>query len=155
MRGLRPGVLTLALLLLTAWPAPAATKDAIDAAVDRGVKYLKGLQQNDGTWAGDPTGMTALAGLTLMECGVPTDDDSVQKAAAAVRQGAINTDQTYSISLSILFLDRLGEEADVPLIESLTVRLLAGQGELNGWTYSCPKISFEEQRRLTTAVKKR
>src|SRR5262249_21703128 len=64
-------------------------------------------------------------------------------------------DQTYSISLAILFLDRLGEPVDVALIESLTVRLLGGQGENNGWTYSCPKIGFDEQRRLTTLVNKR
>ena len=155
MRGILSSVLALGLLLLAGWPAPAASKDDINAAVDRGVKFVKTLQGPDGTWAGPQIGLTALAGLTLLECGVPADDDAIQKAAAVVRSEAVDADQTYSIALCILFLDRLGESVDVALIESLTVRLLAGQGDNNGWTYTCPKIAFDEQRRLSTMVKKR
>src|SRR5262249_45108075 len=54
---------------------------------------------------------------------------------------------------ALLFLDRLGNPADVPLIESLAVRLLAGQEARGGWTYQCPPISAEEGRRLTTRVR--
>src|SRR5262249_8157879 len=56
---------------------------------------------------------------------------------------------TYSIALSILFLDRLDDPADVSLIESLVVRLLAGQAPGGSWSYNCPAVPAEEVRRLT------
>ncbi len=155
MCGKRLGVLALAAVLLAALPARAVDKEAVNAAVEKGVRYLKARQMTDGTWSYDQIGLTALCGLTLLECGVPVDDADVQKAAAAVRAAAVNADQTYSIALSILFLDRLGESVDVALIESLTVRLLAGQDSSGGWVYTCPKIGADEQRRLTTLVKQR
>jgi len=153
----RLGVLTMAVAagLLAAAPARAADKAAIDAAVEKGVQHLKGLQRENGMWPHEQIGLTALAGLTLLECGVPADDDAIQKAAAIVRYAAVDNDQTYSIALTILFLDRLGEAVDVALIESLTVRLLAGQNALGGWTYTCPKGDFGEQRRLSNLVKQR
>jgi len=153
----RLGVLavTIVAALLAVPPARAADKAAIEAAVEKGVKHLKSLQRENGFWPHEQLGLTALAGLTLLECGVPGDDDAIQKAAALVRLHSIDTDQTYSIALSILFLDRLGETVDVALIESLTTRLLAGQNGLGGWWYTCPKTDFGEQRRLTNLVKQR
>jgi hypothetical protein len=150
---MRLGVLALATALLAAWPARAADKAAIDAAVEKGVKHLKALQLEGGTWPHEQSGLTALAGLTLLECGVPAEDAHIQKAAAAVRAAAVDADQTYSLALAVLFLDRLGEPVDVALIESLTVRLLAGQNVAGGWSYNCPKLGLDEQRRLTTILK--
>jgi hypothetical protein len=155
MRDLRFVGAALAAVLLAARPAPAVDRDAVNAAIDTGVRYLQGHQLGNGTWAHEQIGLTALAGLTLLECGVPVDDPGIQKAAAAVREASVHADQTYSISLAILFLDRLGEPVDVALIESLTVRLLGGQGAKGGWEYKCPHISTDEQRRLTTLVKQR
>jgi tRNA A-37 threonylcarbamoyl transferase component Bud32 len=117
-------------------------------AIDRGVAYLKSLQKADGTWPFTEVGATALAGLTLLECGVPPDDPAVQKAAAAIRRAGVALTHTYSLALSILFFDRLGEPEDVPLIESMAVRLLAGQSTLGGWNYTCPSLSDAEMRRL-------
>jgi serine/threonine protein kinase len=118
-------------------------KAAIDAAVEKGVKYLKDLQQQQGTWQhneiGLQSGLTALCGLTLLECGVPADDAAVRKAAAAVRAAAVDAEHTYSLALSILFLDRLGEPVDVALIKLLSRRLLAGQIVEGGWSYFCRK----------------
>src|SRR5262249_28344609 len=126
-----------------------------DRAVDRGVAYLKSIQQPDGTWPNREIGATALAGLTLLECGVEEKDPSVQKAADAVRRLSIGLTHTYSLALSILFLDRLGEQGDVALIESMTVRLLAGQNANGGWTYSCPNLPESELRRLTNLLTQR
>jgi hypothetical protein len=145
--------LGLAVLLLAAGSVGAVDKEAVNRAVDGGVRNLRAVQ-GDGVWPHDQIGLTALAGLTLLECDVPVDDDLIQKAAAAVRKGAISTEQTYSISLAILFLDRLGEPVDVALIESLTVRLLAGQGHTGAWGYICPRVHTDENR-LTTLVKNR
>ena len=153
MRGdLRTAALALGTLLL-AGAARAAEKEAINKAIDRGVVALKQLQGRDGTWPYPEIGATALAGLTLLECKVPAGDPAVEKAVAAVRQASLTLTHTYSISLAILFLDRLGDARDIPLIESLTVRLLAGQFASGTWSYSCPPIGEAEVRRLGTLLR--
>ncbi len=146
----------LAAMVLAA-PARAADQEAIKRAIDRGVEALRKLQSSDGTWPHTHIGATALAGLALLECGVSAEDAAIQRAAYAVRKAAANNlTHTYSVSLSLMFLDRLGDPADEPLIESLTKRLLAGQqADSGGWTYYCPGISAEEVRRLDGIVKER
>jgi hypothetical protein len=155
MSGKRLVVLAVAAVLLAARPARAVDKEAVNEAIEKGVRKLKGLQGVDGLWPHAQIGLTALCGLTLLECGVPVDDRSVQAAAAAVRAAAADEENTYSLALAILFLDRLGEPVDVALIESMTVRLLAGQQRRGSWTYKCPKVDDAEQRRLKTLVEKR
>src|SRR5205823_9643393 len=100
-------------------------------------------------------GATALVGLTLLECGVPPDDPAVQQAAKYVRKNAASLDFTYALSTSIWFFDRLGDEADVPLIQLFAVRLMGGQNEVGGWTYTCPVIGGGEERRLLNRVQPR
>ncbi len=138
-------------------PAQSVERAAIDRAIERGVGFLRTLQRPDGTWSfpQQVMGATALAGLTLLECGAEANDKSVAAAADHVRTASISCTQTYSLALGILFLDRLGDPGDVPLIESMTVKLLAGQIPNGGWDYTCPAISAEEGRRLTTAVRDR
>src|SRR5262249_7706209 len=114
----------LALFLLPL-PLSAGEADDVQRAVDRGVAYLKGLQNADGTWPHAQFGATPRAGLTLLECGVAANDPAVQKAADTARQTSVSLTDTYSLALTILFLDRLGDARDVPLIESMTIRLLA------------------------------
>jgi hypothetical protein len=149
-------------LSLPASPACAADEAEVKQAIDRGVAHLRSLQQADGTWlhpsAHEPgrfagqTGCTALVGLTLLECGVPPDDPAFQKAAAFVRTSSISETATYSLALNILFLDRFGTDVDVALIQSMAVRLLAGQAADGAWHYSCPGQGEEEYRRLTSKV---
>ena len=155
MRGELRTALVLGALLLAGAAARAAEKEAIDKAIDRGVAALKQLQGRNGTWPHPEIGATALAGLTLLECKVPADDAAVEKAAAAVREASLRLTHTYSIALSILFLDRLGDSRDIPLIESLTVRLLAGQSAGGTWSYNCPPIAEAEVRRLTALLQQR
>jgi hypothetical protein len=155
-RSVTIGVLAFATVLTATGAGRAVDKEAVNAAVERGVRNLKAFQSRNGTWPHDHSiGLTALCGLTLLECGVPVDDEAIQKAAAAIREASVTLDHNYSIALSILFLDRLGEPVDVALIESLTVRLLAAQSTTGSWSYNSPPIGAEEQRRLTTLVKKR
>jgi hypothetical protein len=131
-------------------PDPTPLDQAIDRAVLRGVAALKLLQKPGGTWEhGHDIGATALAGLALLECGVRPDDKPVRLAADAVRQASVSLRHTYSLSLAILFLDRLGDPDDVRLIESLTLRLLSGQGRHGGWDYNCPEADTAEIERLS------
>jgi hypothetical protein len=152
-------------LLLTAPAARAVSKDDVNRAIEKGVDYLRRIQKEDGRWLygqtegdarGDANaGATALAGLALLECEVPPDDASIQKAAADLRLRLINSDYTYALSFGILFFDRLGDPGDVPLIESMAVRLLAGQRSTGGWSYHCPGLPADEARRLETLMKAR
>jgi hypothetical protein len=142
-------------------------KKDIEQAIKRGVAVLKKKQAEDGGWSyrqatgtgvditDASLGSTALAGLAVLECGTPATDAAVQKAATYVRKASIESTATYALSLAILFLDRLGEEPDIALIESLTVRLLAGQNNSGGWSYTCPAISKEEKERLAKVIRER
>jgi hypothetical protein len=144
----------------------AAMQARINAAIKRGVAYLQQSVTKEGTWIaggvapqakGNDTelGATALVGLTLLECDVPRTDKQVLQAAAAIREWTVTTRYTYSLSLAIMFLDRLGDPADVPLIESMTVRLMAGQSRSGGWSYSCPEISAAEMKRLLSLAREK
>lgn len=148
-------LLALCSLLGTTSLSRAVDQRIINAAVEKGVAALKQLQGPDGTWRHAKIGATALAGLTLLECNVPANDPAITKAANAVRQASVRLTHTYSIALAILFFDRLGDPADIPLIESLTVRLLAGQNFMGGWGYDCPPIGQAEVVRLTTILRQR
>jgi hypothetical protein len=87
-------------------------------------------------------GTYALAGLTLLACGVPADDRVVQGAAAAVRAGADRETRTYDLALSVLFLDRLGDAQDRELIRTCAMRLVASQNAAGGWDYDCPQVQM-------------
>jgi hypothetical protein len=135
-----------------AW-LPPEQQEKVNAAIERGVAYLKKMQTGGGTWGFDhQTGLAALPALTLLECGVPTDDSHIQKAAGLVRRTGPGLNGTYELALAILFLDRLGDAQDEPLIRSLALRLLAGQSPAGGWTYNCPVLSEKDERSLWTIL---
>jgi hypothetical protein len=147
----------LALLLLT---VPAAADDDIQKAVQRGVAFLQAHPSANGMWTfddhGHTVGVSALVGLALLECEVPASDPVVQSAAEAVRKRVASIDDTYDVSLAVMFLDRLAANEDGPLIQTCCMRLVAGQTSRGGWGYFCPKISTEaELRRLRTALLKK
>jgi hypothetical protein len=148
-RWLVPSAAIIGLVVL---PASVLAANDVETAIKNGVAYLWALQQDDGTWPHQDIGATALAGLTLLECGVPPDHRSVQRAAEAVRREGILLTHTYSLALTLLFLDALGDPRDAPLIQSLGARLLRGQLKTGGWTYSCPRLEKAEIRRLVAAL---
>ncbi len=137
--------LPLAAPALPTVSVPTAEQRKINDAIVKGVWFLRDHQQGNGSWNNDlPVGYAALGGLTLLECDVPADDPAVQKAAAFVREQSAKLARTYDNyqrSLSILFLDRLGDAKDQPLIQSLALCLIAGQHPTDGgWTYSSPAL---------------
>jgi hypothetical protein len=147
-------LLAVGLLVVWAPRARAVEQDLINKGVERGVAGLKQIQREDGTWPHNEIGATALAGLALLECGVGPDDRSIQRATQAIRQASLTLKHTYSIALAILYFDRLGDPADVTFIESLTVRLLAGQTPNGGWSYTCPDPPPGEVNRLTDHLRR-
>src|SRR5262249_29148080 len=117
---------------------------------------LKSQQLLGGGWiesrSSHAVGFAALPGLTLLECGVKPNDPAIQKAVKFIRDPSHvdNLDQTYDLSLAILFLDRLGDERDKPLIQKLALRLVAGQSVAGGWTYHCKVLTPKESIHLLT-----
>jgi hypothetical protein len=124
----------------------------VDKAIKAGGDYLQKIEGPTGTWApkvDDPHAVAyaALPGLTLLECGVSPKEPAIKAAAAFVRtaaQGADSSyklDYTYDLALTILFLDKLGEARDRALIQTLILRLVAGQTSTGGWSYRCPVLT--------------
>ncbi len=141
---------------------PADTQKRVDRTIDRGVEFLRRQQHFDGSWGHliakvsqrFTPGVSALAALTMLECGVPADDPQVQLAARYLRARMSDIKTTYSIAMTILFFDRLGEAADVPRIRTLALRLIAGQKPSGGWDYSCPSLSEDDELGLLALLYK-
>ncbi len=125
--------------LFTAGTVHAATPQEINAAVQKGNAYLKKSGGDNGKEARDSerVGASALVGLALLETGTPADYPAVKKITERIRDASYTQTQTYQIALCLLYLDRLGDPADVPLIQMLGVRLVAGQNAGGGWHYAC------------------
>lgn len=141
------------LVLVSSCPGQEEDKEfqkRVDQAVEKAVVHLKSLQQPDGTWryAQYTAGTTTLVTWALLEAGVPSDDKVMTKALSYIRLNSLTETNTYNISLAIFLFDRMGEERDIPLIESLAYRLLAGQNLKGGWSYSNPQPPPAEIERL-------
>jgi hypothetical protein len=151
----------LAAVLLLALPqvASAADRKDIDAAIKRGTDWIRNLYSVAGTnpamppAGGHGIGPTCLSGLALLEGGVPVDDPALKRITQLVREAAYTETRTYQLSLCLMFLDRLGDPADVPLIQALAVRLLVGQTHKGGWTYSCISGVSAAELQLLKAMK--
>jgi hypothetical protein len=128
----------------------------VEKAIDKGVRYLK-RAQSEGSWMNARNkhtfGYVALMGLTLLECGAAPTDSAVGRAAGYVRSHAGAQEGTYELSLGILFLDRLGEAKDEDIIQSLAVRLLAGQSQTGGWGYKCPRMGPQTRQEILAALR--
>ncbi len=141
--------------------------EKLDYAVQKGAAYLKkrlldGSQlynSGDAYGGGSDPGAVALAGLTLLECGVEANDPAVQQALATVREHAPTMGFTYSVAASVLFLDRLNDPkdkksnpADRELIRRLALRLIANQNHKGGWAYRLQILTPEREQALLLAL---
>jgi Ca-activated chloride channel family protein len=146
---------TLTVTALGLAPARARAADAqgdeIAQAIERGVAFLKAQQEPRGNWSfsfnHDHTlGVTALAGLALMENGIDRADPIIGRASSVVRKLSLRSAQTYDIALAILFLARAQVETRGPddrLIQRLAARLAGGeQGGM--WDYTVPLERVQE-----------
>ncbi|HEY3787947.1 MAG TPA: hypothetical protein VGL71_03790, partial [Urbifossiella sp.] len=144
---------------------PPLNQAVIDESIARGIEFLKVTQKDDGTWddgAGHIVGCTALTSVALIENGVRLSDSAIIKAAAYIRSKASSLNDTYQISLTILFLDRLKDpKRDDAMIHTLAARLMGGQTATGGWTYVVsgdpqkrPKMSEADAVQMIAALKK-
>lgn len=140
----------------TASPAGAVAKPVVyeyprtDArianAVRRGLAYLKKVEDFR-------VGGRALAGLTLLSCGVDAKDPAVVRMAKSVRAGLPQLTATYELSLCLLFLDKLGDAKDRKWIRRIALQLIAGQGALGGWNYQSPILSAAQEKAIIDHLK--
>lgn len=131
-------------------PTLSVDQQKINDAIDGGVAFLRRTQKPEGRWyyGSHQVGYAALPALTLLECGVKSDDPQIQKAAHFVRENVRSLTSTYDLSLAIMFLDRLGEKKDGNLIRGIALRLIAGQNRCGGWSYNCPILTDREEYEL-------
>ena len=142
-------------------PKPLSKEDQekVDAAIDKGVAFLKKAQTKNGDFEGkmfigeNLVGQCALPAYALLESGVPAEDPVIQKAAEYIRARApkITNNKTkciYDLSLAILFFDRLNDPKDKKMIESLALRLIASQHRSGGWTYNCLSLSEQHEKEI-------
>jgi hypothetical protein len=123
----------------------------VEEVLANGLAFLRQAQGPDGNWPpehGYAVGPTALAALTLIECGMPVDDPCIKQATVFIRNACSNLTRTYEISLVLLFLNRLGDGADRERLQALALRLVAGQTPGGGWGYDCPILNPPDQDRL-------
>jgi hypothetical protein len=152
------GALLFAVAALGQDAIDKALQERINRAIDKGVAYLKTLPLQTRKDLPHQVGRHALIGWTLLECGVPAKDEAVERIAVAVRDGVIDhpsNNATYSLATALIFLDKLADPSDAPLLESLTVRLLAAQSKAGGWSYGAPALSPAERERLRQVLQER
>jgi VWFA-related protein len=146
-----------AVIILFLGSSARARDDAPDdkevaAAIARGVAFLKESQSDQGHWE-EPSqrdhrlGMTALAGLALLENGVARDAPSISRAREVVVELAGDSDQTYDLALAILFLARCqqGSRGEADALILTLGRRLAGGGQEGIWTYTVPRKGQEPE----------
>src|SRR4051794_24526558 len=102
----------------------AADQAKINAAIAAGGAFLKQRYSNNGQPAvvspmqavgGHAYGVAALSGMAMIEAGIPRNDPALQSVLQTVRAGAFTETATYHVVLAIMFLDRYGDQTDVPL----------------------------------------
>ena len=136
---------------------------ALDRSIQMGVDFLRRTQNPQGHWGtgtgpgggkGWAVGYTCLAGLALVECGVPTTDPGLRNALSGIRRHADELENTYEVSLAILFLDRMGDKSDKRLIQMLAGRLISAQTPTGGWGYNTTKYTSAESATLIAALRR-
>ncbi len=120
---------------------PAKVKRAIDGAI----RYLRGAQQEDGSWpewnAREKCGATALCTLALLNAGVPKEDPAIERALFYLRGfQASQVNSTYSVALQTMVFCAAHPQRDLAAIRQ-NVRWLEKtqtrtekQG-MGGWSY--------------------
>jgi len=141
----------LAELASSASCAAAVTREEVERAIRDGVRYLKGLQRDDGSWADVEndarTGVTSLVTLALLTAGEKPDSPTIRKALAHLRNfGPNDLRSTYAISLQTQVFaaaeperDQLRIAANVGWLESAQIRPGDPQYWPGSWTYSDSK----------------
>ncbi len=126
----------------------AITREEVEKAIREGVRYLKGEQRPDGSWAEAAeeakTGTTSLVTLALLTAGERPDEPHVRKALQYLRKfGPDELRKTYSIALQTMVFaaaeperDLLKITANATWLERAQIKPSDGVNWPGTWTYS-------------------
>ncbi|MFI4875248.1 MAG: prenyltransferase/squalene oxidase repeat-containing protein, partial [Blastopirellula sp. JB062] len=122
------------------------TPERVNEAITRGVNFLRKQQQPNGGWPeypGQPGGVTSLAMLALIECGVDEDDPALTKGLEYLEARIGQPDHTYALSLQIMaysLADPIGRKASIVASAQKLSDIQIRGGDRSGmWTYSDPR----------------
>ena len=127
---------------------PKDFNDRVNKSIDRGVAWLKEKQREDGTWKAHGNyriGTTALAVFTLLACGVPAEDESVDRALAWLFKQ--EPKRTYEQATCLMAVDR----AYMPAEE--LARMQAGK-PVTSYVRRLPADRMAWARRVAAALEK-
>lgn len=131
----------LAVALLPArGAAQDLTADQVRLAIDRGIAFLSRQQKPNGGWDEyqlQQGGVTALCTLALLNAGVESDDDRIQRALRYLRE--IEPQHTYAASLQTMVFCAAEPRKDLLLIQRnvnwLEQTQVKGDVNKGGWHY--------------------
>jgi hypothetical protein len=126
----------------------AVTREQVENAIKRGVRFLKDAQRADGSWSDVDdeahTGGTSLVTLALLTAGEPAGSPTISKALAYLRN--FTPEQlrsTYSVSLQAMVFsaatperDQLKIVADVAWLEKAQIKANDNVNWPGSWTYT-------------------
>lgn len=103
------GTVLLALVAGMAAPVTAeVTREEVEKAIREGIRYLRGQQRNDGSWADydaneSHTGVTSLVTMALLTAGESPKSEHMSKALDYLRQfGPADLNNTYAVALQTM-----------------------------------------------------
>ena len=140
---------------------------AVDKAIDRGVEWLKSIQNKDGSWVspppmavpgGDFIGEQALAILTLAKCGMNEKDPEIVKALKALDRLFISqagpkleNARSYDMAFTVLCYQAVYDRGGAPKARiRQIVEWFEKKQEKNVWRY--PSEDHSEDLSVTQCV---
>jgi hypothetical protein len=149
------------LLLISAMPPlvqaqrnRGLTQDDVERSIREGVRYLKSMQNADGSWPDLDfkqyhTGVTGLVTLALLTAGEDPQSPSMRKALDFLRRTpAEDIDSVYAVSLHTMALAAANEEKDkirlmanVQWLENAQIKPVDNKSWPGTWSYTSKKTS--------------
>ena len=121
-----------------AYQAPEKLVDKVRVSIDKGIQYLRDMEKGKGNWELDAEsnirkgGWTSLAMLSLLNCGVPPEDEMMKRGLEYLR--GIPPSQTYTVGLQTMVYCLAKQPQDRDRIQR-NVDWLKSAKLKDGWSY--------------------
>ncbi|WP_437224446.1 DUF4159 domain-containing protein [Planctomicrobium sp. SH661] len=141
------GIFTLAIFIACPLPAQDVNDDQLRErvlhSIEMAQKALLRMQRRDGSWptmhySSNEIGLTSLVTLSLLNSGVPPDNEQIRRAIGWIKSADRDPTATYDISLAIMALAASGDPTVRGKISRLAERLERyqhGGAEGGTWGY--------------------
>ena len=121
-----------------AYQAPEKLVDKVRVSIDKGIQYLRDMEKGKGNWELDAEsnirkgGWTSLAMLSLLNCGVPPEDEMMKRGLEYLR--GVPPSQTYTVGLQTMVYCLARQPQDRDRIQR-NVDWLKSAKLKDGWSY--------------------